>query len=209
MTKSNAQTAPFGGPSPKFSELETLLTQWEAAFHDALHSIRSLLCAAISCMPYEKTNQRILCISLDNGFWSRLLKRMDRCSKFDPLIEKVDLINCNPQYAHIKLSNGKKTSLYEDWLRRAMFQQQNYSPILSQKSLPPNHRQNLIPWVIWRSMLETSQTHWRSSTLYSTLFPTYSHDNKVLMRAVCETELLKSTDSIHSENTFFMDTPVN
>ncbi len=35
-----------------------------------------------------------------------LLKRHVRASKYDPLIEEADLIEANPNYAHVKLKSG-------------------------------------------------------------------------------------------------------
>ncbi|TPP65371.1 hypothetical protein FGIG_07366 [Fasciola gigantica] len=35
-----------------------------------------------------------------------LLKRMDRSSKYDTMVEKVDLISYNPHYALVKLPHG-------------------------------------------------------------------------------------------------------
>ncbi|TPP57386.1 hypothetical protein FGIG_06629 [Fasciola gigantica] len=36
-----------------------------------------------------------------------LLKRVDRSSKYDPLEEEVDLFSCNPDYALVKLPDGR------------------------------------------------------------------------------------------------------
>ena len=40
-----------------------------------------------------------------------LLRRHVRESKYDPLVEEVDLLETNPQYAHVRLSNGRETTV--------------------------------------------------------------------------------------------------
>ncbi|GAA47826.1 hypothetical protein CLF_100847 [Clonorchis sinensis] len=37
-----------------------------------------------------------------------LLKRFDRASKYEPVVEEVELINCNPHYAHVRFPGGKE-----------------------------------------------------------------------------------------------------
>ena len=36
------------------------------------------------------------------------LKRVDRSSKYDPLVEEVQLVKCNPHYAHIVHADGRE-----------------------------------------------------------------------------------------------------
>ena len=40
-----------------------------------------------------------------------LLKKHVQKSRYDPLIEVVEMIEANPQYAHIRYPNGKKTTI--------------------------------------------------------------------------------------------------
>ena len=40
-----------------------------------------------------------------------LLKKHVQKSKYDPLIEEVELSEANPQYAHIRYPNGKETTV--------------------------------------------------------------------------------------------------
>ena len=39
------------------------------------------------------------------------MKRNVRRSKYDPLVDEVDLIEANPQYAHVRLQNGRETTV--------------------------------------------------------------------------------------------------
>ena len=40
-----------------------------------------------------------------------LLKRHVRSSKFEPLVDEVELIEANPSYAHIRLPDGRKDTV--------------------------------------------------------------------------------------------------
>ncbi|KFD61554.1 hypothetical protein M514_08451 [Trichuris suis] len=40
-----------------------------------------------------------------------LLKRHVRPSKYDPLVEEVELLQVNPQYAHVRLPDGRETTV--------------------------------------------------------------------------------------------------
>ena len=89
-------------------------THWEVVLTDALHSIRSLLCTATNCTPHERMFQysRRSTNGLSLPTWLTVpgpvfLKRVERSSKYDPLVEEVQLVNCNPQYAHIVHADGK------------------------------------------------------------------------------------------------------
>ena len=39
------------------------------------------------------------------------MKRNVRHSKYDPYIDEVDLIQANPHYAHVRLSDGHETTI--------------------------------------------------------------------------------------------------
>ena len=40
-----------------------------------------------------------------------LLSRYNRSSKFDPLVEEVELLEASPQFAHVKFSDGRKDTV--------------------------------------------------------------------------------------------------
>lgn len=94
------------------------ISKWETVLQDSLHSIRSLLCTATNTTPHERmfNHQR----RSSNGFslpsWlttagSVLMKRPIRSSKYEPLVEEVELIEANPEYAHVRLSDGRETTV--------------------------------------------------------------------------------------------------
>ena len=96
--------------------------EWEKCLPDALHSIRSLLCTATNATPHERlfsfhrktSNGCTLPVWLVNP-GTVLLKRHVRASKYEPLVEEVDLIEANPNYAHVQLKNGvEKTVSLKD-----------------------------------------------------------------------------------------------
>jgi len=39
------------------------------------------------------------------------MKRQVRQSKYDPLVDEVELIDANPEYAHVRLSDGRETTV--------------------------------------------------------------------------------------------------
>ncbi|GAA48936.1 hypothetical protein CLF_102238, partial [Clonorchis sinensis] len=90
------------------------VTHWEVVLLNALHCIRSLLYTSINCTTHELFRSFTLRsangVSLPTWLYvpgSILLKRNDRVSKYDPLVEKAELVSCNPQYAHIVRPDGK------------------------------------------------------------------------------------------------------
>ena len=84
----------------------------------ALHCIRSLLSTSTNCTPYERlfNFQRKLATGDSIPIWlprskSALLKRHLRGSKYEPLVETVDILKVNPNYAHVRFNNGRETTV--------------------------------------------------------------------------------------------------
>ena len=93
-------------------------SNWEIVLPDSLHSIRSLLCTSINATPHERMFQFSRRSTSGQSIPSWLmtpgkvfLKKHIRESKYDPLVEEVELLETNPNYAHIRLSNGKETTV--------------------------------------------------------------------------------------------------
>ena len=93
-------------------------TKWELVLCDALHSIRSLLCTETNSTPHE----RIFLFSRRSTNGSSVpqwlltpgpvyLKRSVRSSKYDPMVDEVQLLDANPQYAHIRLADGRESTV--------------------------------------------------------------------------------------------------
>ena len=40
-----------------------------------------------------------------------LIRRHNRQSKYDPLVKEVNLVHATPHYAHVRLRNGRKTTV--------------------------------------------------------------------------------------------------
>ena len=91
---------------------------WEAVLPDALHSVRSLLSTATNETPHERLFQYQRRSTTGNSVptWlSRpgevvLMKRHVR-QKYDPLVDEVELLEANPQYAHVRLPDGRETTV--------------------------------------------------------------------------------------------------
>ena len=91
---------------------------WENVLLDSLHSMRSLLCTETNTTPHEclflyqrkSTNgQSLPSWLLKPG--PVLLKRNVRSSKYEPLVDGVDLVEANPQYAVVRLSDGRESTV--------------------------------------------------------------------------------------------------
>lgn len=94
------------------------VTRWQDVLPDALHSLRSLLCTATNCTPHErffKFERRSSCGASVPTWLSSpgpvLLKRHVRTSKSDPLVDEVELLQANPQYAHIRHADGREATV--------------------------------------------------------------------------------------------------
>ena len=91
---------------------------WEAVLPDALHSIRSLLCTATNETPHERlfNFKRRSAFGVSVPSWlSRpgpvLLKKHVRLSKYDPLVEQVELVHATPHYAHVRFPSGREATV--------------------------------------------------------------------------------------------------
>jgi hypothetical protein len=94
------------------------ISNWETVLPDALHSIRSLLCTATNATPHERlflyNRKSTSGTTLPNWLITPgpvLMKRNARSSKYDPLVDEVELLECNPQYAHVRLSDGREETV--------------------------------------------------------------------------------------------------
>lgn len=92
--------------------------RWEEVLLDSLHSIRSLLCTATNCTPHERffSYQRKSTSGQSIPTWLSipgpvLLKRHLRQSKYEPLVDEVELLEANPSYAHVRLQDGRETTV--------------------------------------------------------------------------------------------------
>lgn len=93
-------------------------SQWESVLPDALHSIRSLLCTSTNCTPHERffgfarrttSGQSVPTWLTQPG--PVYMKRHVRASKYEPLVEEVQLLEANPTYAHVRLPDGRETTV--------------------------------------------------------------------------------------------------
>jgi len=85
---------------------------------DALHSIRTLISTTTNCTPHERlfSFQRRPSTGTSVPSWLSspgpvLLKRHARSSKYEPLVDEVDLLEANPQYAHILHPDGRESTV--------------------------------------------------------------------------------------------------
>lgn len=94
------------------------IQQWALVLQPALHSIRSLLCTATNATPHERmfTHTRKSHNGCSLPTWLLtpgpvLMKNYCRGNKYEPLVQEVQLIEANPDYAHVRLPGGRETSV--------------------------------------------------------------------------------------------------
>ncbi|GFR62564.1 Pro-Pol polyprotein [Elysia marginata] len=94
------------------------IDQWELVLQDSLHSVRSLLCPETNATPHERmflySRRSMNGKSLPSWLLSPgpvYLKRHVRALKYDPIVDEVELIEANSQYAHVRLSDGRESTV--------------------------------------------------------------------------------------------------
>lgn len=83
-----------------------------------LHSIRSLLCTATNATPHERlfsyqwqtpsSHFLLTWLSMPGPV---LLRQHVRANKYEALVDEVLLLEVNPQYAHIRFTNGHESTV--------------------------------------------------------------------------------------------------
>ena len=91
---------------------------WEQVLSDSMHSIRSLLCTSTNCTPHERlfNYQRRSASGHSVPSWlstadRAYLRKHVRQSKYDPLVQEVEILHANPQYAHVRLPSGIESTV--------------------------------------------------------------------------------------------------
>ena len=92
-------------------------SDWESVLPDALHSIRSLLCTATNQTPHERMFNFSRKSTSGKGIPSWLkegpvfIKNHTRRSKNEPPVITATLLHANPEYVHVRLPSGTKTTV--------------------------------------------------------------------------------------------------
>jgi transposase InsO family protein len=91
---------------------------WQEVLPDVLHSVRTLLCTATNCTPHERmfNFHRKSGTGTSLPTWLSnpgivLLRRFVRHSKQEPLVDEVELLEANPQYAFIRYPDGRESTV--------------------------------------------------------------------------------------------------
>ncbi|GFR73784.1 Pro-Pol polyprotein [Elysia marginata] len=94
------------------------IDQWELVLQDSLHSVRSLLCTETNATPHERmflySRRSTNVNSLPSWLLSPgpvYLKRHVRASKYDPIVDEVELLEANSQYANVRLPDGRESTV--------------------------------------------------------------------------------------------------
>ena len=92
-------------------------SSWEAVLPEALHAVRSLLCTATNATPHERflffprrsmIGKSLPCWLIQPG--PVLLRRFVR-NKNEPLVDEVELMEANPNFAHIRFPDGRESTV--------------------------------------------------------------------------------------------------
>ena len=85
---------------------------------DALHAVRSLISCATGETPHERLfrHHRKSAAGTAVPSWMSvpgpvLMRRHVRQSKYEPLVEEVELIHANPHYAFVKMDSGREATV--------------------------------------------------------------------------------------------------
>lgn len=91
---------------------------WEMVLTDVLHAIRSLLCTATNVTPHERMfkHPRRSSLGITIPSWLTtpgpvFLRNYTRTSKYQPLVDEVDLVEANPNYAKIRYKDGRESNV--------------------------------------------------------------------------------------------------
>ena len=94
------------------------LSKWDVVLIDVLHSILSLLCTVANTNPHERFLTFNCCSTLGifvpswlSSPGSVLLKHHVRTSKYNPLVDKVELIQASLTHARLRWQNGREVTV--------------------------------------------------------------------------------------------------
>lgn len=119
----NGQVEKYNGVVWKAAQLalksrKLPVTQWELVLTDVLHSLRSLLCTATNETPHDRVFKfpRKSTSGSSIPSWllqsdKALMKRHVRQSKYEPLVEEVDLLDVNPSTSHVRTVDGREMTV--------------------------------------------------------------------------------------------------
>ena len=144
------------------------IENWQDVLPDVLHSMRSLLCTSTNATPHERflmfSRRSSSGCSIPTGLLSQqpvLLKKHNRVSKYDPMVEEVDLLDANSNYALVRFPNGRESTVSTKHLAPAAGNDStalpNENPLLEQT--PPSSPQMKISDEIDTNTGETTIGH--------------------------------------------------
>ena len=94
------------------------ITAWPDVLPEALHAIRSLLCTATNATPHERMFAFERRSASGNALPSWLLqpgdvllKRFGNKSKYEPSVDVVELLEANPNFAHVRFRDGREDTV--------------------------------------------------------------------------------------------------
>ncbi|KRZ96763.1 Pro-Pol polyprotein [Trichinella sp. T8] len=117
VTSPTAHNPQGNGQAETLKSHNLQIEQWEEVIGLALHSLRRLLSTATNGTPHERLfgypRRTPTGTSLPTWLTTHgivLMRRLNRTNKQDTLVEEVELLEANPKYAHVRLSDGRETT---------------------------------------------------------------------------------------------------
>lgn len=92
------------------------ISSWESVLPQSLHSVRSLLCTSTNCTPHERmfAHPRRSSWGQSMPAWLEgtvLMRKFNRSSKYDPIVEEVEVVHPNPEYTTVRLQDGRELNV--------------------------------------------------------------------------------------------------
>ena len=129
------------------------LSKWDVVLIDVLHSIRSLLCTATNTNPHEQflTFNRCSTLGIFVPSWLSspgpvLLKHHVRTSKYDPLVDKVELTQASLTHARVRWQNSQEVTVslrdVSPFGEKEIFDDVGLQPLNNTELLPEENSNN-------------------------------------------------------------------
>ena len=93
------------------------IANWEMVIPEVLHSLRSLLCTATNEVPHDRFLKfpRRSMFGTNAPIWMNepgpVYVRKHVRDKYDPVVEEMDLLNANPNYAVVRSPEGREVTV--------------------------------------------------------------------------------------------------
>ena len=124
------------------------VTEWESVLDNALFCIRSLVCTSTNSTPHERMfrHARRTTTGIATPTWLKgplYMRKFVRNNKYEPIVQEVELIHANPDYATVRQRDGKEITVSLKHLApRYVIEKESTAPIMEdEQAETDNHSQ--------------------------------------------------------------------